>query len=225
MAALGTSLTDEHAEVLSRYVPRVVLVFDGDEAGARAAERGLDIALRCQLEVSLVALPAGQDPCDYLINNGAEAFEAALNSAPSALEFKWSQTLQGHRHGSSTAEKHQAVQQFVSYVGTSAAFGSLDVIQAGIIANQLCKLLGVGRKEVQSLLTAAQHGPNRLRSNRASPRSLRRRFHAPNILKRPQAWSSWSRSSVTQNSIRVWPRRCGRRSLPIPPYVGWLKKL
>ncbi len=178
VAALGTSLTDEHAEVLARYVPRVILVFDGDEAGARAAERGLHIALRCQLEVSLVALPAGQDPCDYLISQGAEAFEAALNSAPSALEFKWSQTLRGHHHGGSSSEKHRAVQEFVSYVGASAAYGAVDVIQRGIIVNQLSKLLGVGRKEVQSLLTTAQHrvepGPSESASMEAHSASLSR---------------------------------------------------
>lgn len=66
VATLGTALTEEHVTVLKRYTEEVVLVYDGDEAGIRAARRGGRVALEGGLEASVVLLPAGRDPDDLL---------------------------------------------------------------------------------------------------------------------------------------------------------------
>jgi DNA primase len=156
VAALGTSLTEDHARVLQRYVPKVVLVFDGDEAGAKAAERGIDIALRCQLDVHLGILPPGQDPCDFLMARSASEFEAQLNSAPSALEFMWSRTLQEFRNGDSPSARRRAVQDFVRFVVSSEAYGGLDALQRGVVVHQLARLLAIPSEEVGRMLRATE---------------------------------------------------------------------
>lgn len=154
VAALGTSMTEHHADMLRRYVPRVVLVFDADAAGQRAADRAVAIAVRSELEVFIAQLPQGQDPCDLLAGQGPAAFDAALNSATPALEFKWQQTLQGRRD-SGSGSRAEAVREFVSFLGSMVAFGGLDPIQRGLVVNRLTGLLGVTREEVNSLLQSA----------------------------------------------------------------------
>lgn len=81
-AVLGTSTTDSHAALVRRAgAQRVSLVFDGDAAGSKAARRALHGLLPLELELEIVALPAGQDPCDLLLAEGAEAFSARVDAA------------------------------------------------------------------------------------------------------------------------------------------------
>ncbi|MCB9915728.1 MAG: DNA primase [Planctomycetes bacterium] len=82
-AVLGTSTTDDHARLVRRSgAQRVSLVFDGDDAGRQAARRALAGLLPLELELEVVTLPQGQDPCDLLVNAGAEAFLAQVAARP-----------------------------------------------------------------------------------------------------------------------------------------------
>ena len=80
-AVLGTALTSGHARLLSRYVQSVTLIFDGDEAGLKAAARSLPLLLSEGLEVKAAALPEKQDPDEFVRQRGGAALEAlALKS-------------------------------------------------------------------------------------------------------------------------------------------------
>jgi len=81
VATLGTALTSEHLRELRRYADEVILVFDADAAGARAAERTLEMFLREELEARLAVLEPGLDPCDFLIKFGKDAFQRKLDHA------------------------------------------------------------------------------------------------------------------------------------------------
>jgi DNA primase len=84
VAVLGTSTTDEHAALVRKTgARRVSLVFDGDEAGHKAAARALHGLLPLDVEIDVVSLTGGQDPCDLLIREGASAFAAQLELARS----------------------------------------------------------------------------------------------------------------------------------------------
>ena len=74
VATLGTALTAEHIQVLRRFASKVVLLFDPDQAGVRAALRGLDLFVNSGLGVKVVTLPAGEDPDTYVRKEGPEAF-------------------------------------------------------------------------------------------------------------------------------------------------------
>jgi DNA primase len=86
VAPLGTALTQQHVRLLGRLAPRAALVFDGDEAGRRAALRSLEIFLREKLPARLLALPGGMDPDDFMHQQGKEAFLRLLGAARPLLE-------------------------------------------------------------------------------------------------------------------------------------------
>jgi DNA primase len=87
VATLGTALTAEHVQVLRRFASKVVLLFDPDAAGVRAALRGLDLFVNSGLGVKVVTLPAGDDPDTYVRKEGPEAFARLEQEAPSLLDF------------------------------------------------------------------------------------------------------------------------------------------
>jgi DNA primase len=79
VASSGTSLTEGQVETLDRYAKRVLLLYDADEAGARAAVRGLDLVLEQGMAGYAVELPDGSDPDDYVHEQGGEAFRAYVD--------------------------------------------------------------------------------------------------------------------------------------------------
>ena len=93
VAPLGTALTLHHVRTLSRLAPRAVLVFDGDEAGMRAALRSLEFFLREKLPVRFLPLPEGMDPDDYINKEGKEPFMELLRQAKPLMEVFLEQCL------------------------------------------------------------------------------------------------------------------------------------
>ncbi|MGA1847159.1 DNA primase [Deferribacter abyssi] len=74
VSTMGTSLTEDHAAILKRYADEVVLLFDGDEAGRKAAIRSLDVFLKNSFVPNVLFLPNGEDPDTFLLKNGKDAF-------------------------------------------------------------------------------------------------------------------------------------------------------
>lgn len=93
VATLGTALTPDHIHVLRRFASKVVLLFDPDAAGVRAALRGLDLFVNSGLGVKVVSLPVGDDPDTYVRKEGPEAFARLEEQAPSLLDFALEHSL------------------------------------------------------------------------------------------------------------------------------------
>jgi DNA primase len=93
VATLGTALTLEHIQVLRRFASNVILLFDPDAAGVRAALRSLDLFVNSGLGVKVVSLPVGEDPDTYVRKEGAEAFDRLEERAPSLLDFALEHSL------------------------------------------------------------------------------------------------------------------------------------
>jgi DNA primase len=87
IGTLGTALGDDHVRSLRRLTDRVVLVFDGDEAGQAAAERALELFLGHEVDVRVLTLPVELDPCDFLLTQGATAFRELVDRSVDPLEF------------------------------------------------------------------------------------------------------------------------------------------
>ena len=87
VATCGTALTAEQATLIRRYVPEVLVVYDGDTAGVRAALRSVGILVAAGLTVRALALPEGQDPDDYIREHGAESFRDLATKAPGFVPF------------------------------------------------------------------------------------------------------------------------------------------
>ncbi|MEX0704184.1 MAG: DNA primase [Planctomycetales bacterium] len=88
VATLGTALTETHVANLKRFARTVVLVFDGDEAGQRAAERSIAAFLAQELDLRILTLPGNADPAEFLAEQGTEAWGKLAIEAPEAWEFK-----------------------------------------------------------------------------------------------------------------------------------------
>jgi len=101
VAALGTSFTEEQARELRKYADYVFLCFDGDEAGSNAATKAIDTASHviehAGSSVRIVLLPAGEDPDSYVRSRGVAAFQALLNDAKPAIEYKIDAAVDGLR--------------------------------------------------------------------------------------------------------------------------------
>ncbi len=93
-ATLGTALTAEHIAIIRRFASNVVLLFDPDAAGVRAALRSLDLFVNSGISVTVVSLPAGDDPDTYVRKAGTEGFETLARRAPSLLDFAVEHSLQ-----------------------------------------------------------------------------------------------------------------------------------
>lgn len=87
VGTLGTALGDDHIQGLRRLADRVVLVFDGDEAGQKAADRSLELFLGHEIDARVLTLPGGLDPADFLNREGADAFRSLIEQAEDPLAF------------------------------------------------------------------------------------------------------------------------------------------
>jgi DNA primase len=86
VAGLGTALTPEQARKLAPYVKRLFLVYDGDAAGLKAAERAIPAFLPEPIETRVCVLPGEKDPADVFFEDGAEAFRACLAQSREAFD-------------------------------------------------------------------------------------------------------------------------------------------
>jgi len=150
VATLGTSLTERHVRLLSRYARDVVLVFDADLAGTAATERALELFLAQRVNVRVATIPAGKDPCDYVLAEGAEAFGKLLADAPGALRYAWDRRQEQWRAaGGNLADRHAIVQDFLRLVVSSTAFDAIDEVRRGQLAQHIAHLLNVSAGGLQ----------------------------------------------------------------------------
>ncbi len=70
-ASLGTAFTEHQAKLLGRFAKRVVVNYDGDSAGIKAARRAIETLVSADFDIKVLVLPDGQDPDDYIRENGA----------------------------------------------------------------------------------------------------------------------------------------------------------
>lgn len=206
VATLGTALTEFHIDLLRRYTEEAVILFDSDSAGEAAAERAIAVALPRCLRVRLARIPDGKDPSDFFQNGTAEGFSDILNSAVDALEFKWSATL-GRFHGEkSDAARREAIQDFLQVVAAACAGGGMDVIQRGLMVNQVAHVLHLDRSEVDRLLgqIRGKNGPAPAGSRMAPPRDVMTR-HADG---EQAAWEMFLEATLAEPAAMVgddWP--------------------
>lgn len=118
VATLGTALTPEHARLLRRYGEHVVLVYDGDPAGLKAAERGAQQLLEAgNVDLQVIVLPERMDPCDFFVQHGAAGVEELLQLRRPLLDFLLERASSRH----DLSELHGRREAALSLIGTAAA--------------------------------------------------------------------------------------------------------
>ncbi len=88
VASLGTALTPDQAKLLKRYVDGVYICYDGDDAGQNASLKAVDILAGQKLAVSVMVIPGGMDPDEFVKAKGVEAFYALAKKAMPGTAFK-----------------------------------------------------------------------------------------------------------------------------------------
>lgn len=93
VATLGTAINDEQARLISRYTKHVIICYDADEAGQKAAARALRILSEVGVEVSVLRIPGAKDPDEYIKEFGKEKFGALIDGSLSKFEYNMSVIL------------------------------------------------------------------------------------------------------------------------------------
>jgi len=94
VGTLGTALTVEQARLLMRYSYQAVICFDADQAGEKAALRGLDILQEQGCQVSVISVPGAKDPDEFIKKEGKERFAELIERAQPLLEYKLSKLIE-----------------------------------------------------------------------------------------------------------------------------------
>ena len=88
VASLGTSLTEDQVTLLSRYTDEVILTYDGDEAGQRAAKRAIPMLEKAGIKVRVLQVKDAKDPDEFLQKFGADKFRLLLEDCSNRVEYQ-----------------------------------------------------------------------------------------------------------------------------------------
>ncbi|GAB4198136.1 MAG: hypothetical protein Kow00105_12110 [Phycisphaeraceae bacterium] len=152
VATLGTALTSEHVTELRRYAEKVVLIFDADEAGQKAADRAVELFLTGDLDVFISVLPDGLDPADLLaLPDGRERWDTALSHAKDAMSYLFDRLHeQMAAAGTLTGRQHLA-ESFVTRLA-QLGLSRVGTLRRALVVQRLSHLLGVSEQAVNALV-------------------------------------------------------------------------
>ncbi|MBQ7398804.1 MAG: DNA primase [Clostridia bacterium] len=88
VATLGTAITSEQARIFAKYTKKVIISYDSDEAGQRAANRAMQLLGEVGLEVRVLRVPDAKDPDEYIRRHGADKFRRVLEGSRSGFQYK-----------------------------------------------------------------------------------------------------------------------------------------
>ena len=94
VATLGTAITSEQARMMSRYTKKVIISYDADEAGQKAAMRAVKLLTDVGLDVTILKIPGAKDPDEYIKRFGADKFRQLLTQSKSRFEYNLENILQ-----------------------------------------------------------------------------------------------------------------------------------
>jgi len=96
VAALGTSFTADHANLMARYADEAVLIFDSDAAGQKGAVRAMSLLRNTGIHVRVVRIPDGKDPDEYLRRHHPDDFKLLLDRSLNDMEYRLSTLKQSY---------------------------------------------------------------------------------------------------------------------------------
>ena len=88
VATLGTAITSEQARIFAKYTKKVIISYDSDEAGQRAANKAMQLLGEVGLEVRVLRVPDAKDPDEYIRRHGADKFRRVLEGSRSGFQYK-----------------------------------------------------------------------------------------------------------------------------------------
>lgn len=114
-ASLGTAFTPEQSKLLSRFAKRVVINYDGDTAGIKAARRAVEHLLPQEFDIKVLVLPDGKDPDDFVREFGADEYHERRGKAASFMRFTLDAAVAG-RNLNNPRQKAEAIEEFLPVI-------------------------------------------------------------------------------------------------------------
>ncbi|HEY2971743.1 MAG TPA: DNA primase [Pyrinomonadaceae bacterium] len=115
VASLGTALTPDQAKLAARFAGKVVVNYDGDNAGVQAAKKAIEILLGEDLEVKILVLPDNSDPDEFIRKSGALEYQRQRGEAQPHIQFVIDQAVRD-RKLSNPADKEAAIDEVLPYI-------------------------------------------------------------------------------------------------------------
>ncbi|MDR7421167.1 MAG: DNA primase [Armatimonadota bacterium] len=178
VASLGTALTPEQVALLRRFTSDVVFVYDADQAGQAAAERGLQLCEEAEMVARVAALPPGEDPDAFLRKHGAEAFSRMVATALPMFEYRLQ--VAAERHDPAGREGRIALIDEMLTVIQSVA----NPVRAAEYLRTLAGRFGVPEDALRQRLRSRKRAgrPTGPQAGTAGPRGDRAREEAERLL-------------------------------------------
>ena len=161
VACLGTALTKEQANLLSRYADEIILSYDADEAGQKATARALGIFGTTGMEIKVLRLTGGKDPDEIIKKYGAQRFRDIINGAANDTEYRLLRARQGIDLFTDDGK--------VKYLSaaTEVLAGISSPVEVDVYASRLANELGVDKLAIESQVKYKREG---LRKRRMAQR-------------------------------------------------------
>jgi DNA primase len=154
VATLGTAMTVANARILRRLCDQAVLLFDGDEAGQRAAERGVEVFFAEPIDVRIATLTGvdAKDPDELLKREGGRAaLEAVLANATDPMELLFSR-VQRTVQGQGLSARSRTVEDFVARL-CELGLTRVDKVRQQLIVKRVSQISGVDWETIAGLVS------------------------------------------------------------------------
>jgi DNA primase len=165
VAVCGTALGEGHIRLLKRYCDSVVLLLDGDEAGQKRTNEILELFIAAQLDLRVATLPDDLDPCDFLIQRGADALREVLSKSVDALEHKMTLVCNGFDPLQDTHRANIALEQMLDLLSKAKRSSLISDEAARLRQDQilmrLSRRFGVETPDLRSRLEALRRQASR----------------------------------------------------------------
>ena len=160
VAPLGTALTQSQIRLLKGYADEVILLFDGDEAGIKAAMRSVPLFLAEQVAGRVALLPAMHDPDTYIRAHGKEGLEKYIVNALPILEFAFEHLKD--KHGTSMTGKGKILEELEPLIQASGS----SPFQQSVLISEFSNKLDLDPEQVMQGFKIAARKKSQLRSAR-----------------------------------------------------------
>lgn len=155
VASSGTAFTAEQARLLARFSPNVVLLFDADTAGEKAALRGVEILFREGLDVKIATLPPGSDPDSAAREQGKEFVVQTLRAAKEYVSYRVGRARETMRSGG-LLEQEAVIKELLATVGAVE-----DSVRRALLIKRIAGETGLAEKDLTSQLPVGVRESNR----------------------------------------------------------------
>ena len=168
VATLGTAFTREHARRLERLCSRVTLLFDGDAAGQRAADKAVEVFFQSEIDLSICTLPSGADPDDLLRTpEGRQVFQESIDGAHDILEHLTSVFRDAYSNAAGISERQNVISAIIDRLA-NLGFANMDGIRKHLVLDEISSTTGIPESELNRGLIARGRRPEQAKPTPAS---------------------------------------------------------